>query len=127
MHLNLLKHLLSSNQRTLKQTLRNFLIAKGYKVIEKNGFLYAEGNIPVCLVAHLDTVFKTEPENIYYDKEKRLKNEVTQEAIKLFAEDVSKNVGTQSNVRGSKEYRTHLIKVLVERGLEELGGNSHGN
>lgn len=64
---------------------------------------------------------------IYYDKEKRLKNEVTQEAIKLFAEDVSKNVGIQSNVRGSKEYRTHLIKVLVERGLEELGGNSHGN
>lgn len=72
MHLNLLKHLLGSNQRTLKQTLRNFLITKGYKVIEKNGFLYAEGNIPVCLVAHLDTVFKTEPENIYYDKEQQV-------------------------------------------------------
>ena len=46
---------------------------------------------------------------------------VTVDAVKLFAEDVSKSADTQSNVRGSKEYRTHLIKVLVERGMSELG------
>ena len=49
------------------------------------------------------------------------------ENIKLFAEDASKAVSTQSNVRGSKEYRTHFIKVLVERGLGELGGMVDGN
>ena len=57
-----------------------------------------------------------------YDTEKRMENGTTEETIKLFAEDVSKHVSTQSNVRGSKEYRTHLIKVLVSRGLAQLGG-----
>ena len=64
---------------------------------------------------------------IYEDKENRFENGVTQEAVKLFAEDVSANIATQSNVRGSKEYRTHLIKVLVERGMVQLGGSSDGN
>ena len=64
---------------------------------------------------------------MYYDKENRLLNGVTEEMTKLYAEDVSKMAGTQSNVRGSKEYRTHLIKVLVERGLLELGGLINGN
>ena len=64
---------------------------------------------------------------IYYDKENRLGNGVTEEAVKLFAEDTSKAIVTQSNVRGSQEYRTHLMKVLVERGLLELGGNGDGN
>lgn len=61
------------------------------------------------------------------DKENRLANAEMKEAIKLFAKDVSESVDTQSNVRGSKEYRTHLIKVLVERGLLELGGCGYGN
>lgn len=64
---------------------------------------------------------------VYYDKEKSLSNGITEETRKFFAEYVAKNADTQSNVRGSKEYRTHLIKVLVERGLLELGGNSDGN
>ena len=59
---------------------------------------------------------------IYYDREKRLVNGETEAAIKLFAEDIAKVADTQSNVRGSKEYRSHLIKVLVERGLVGLGG-----
>ena len=45
------------------------------------------------------------------------------EAVKLFAEDIAKVADTQSNVRGSKEYRTHLVKVLTERGLMQLGGH----
>ena len=64
---------------------------------------------------------------VYYNKENSLLHGVTEEAIKLFAEDVAKNVETQSNVRGSKEYRTHLIKVLVQRGLFQLGGIGNGN
>lgn len=41
---------------------------------------------------------------------------------KAFAEYVAANVPTASNVRGSAAYRTHLIKVLVERSMAELGG-----
>ena len=59
---------------------------------------------------------------VYTDTEKRLADGITREAIKSFAEDVAKVADTQSNVRGSKEYRTHLIKVLIERGLVQLGG-----
>ena len=39
-----------------------------------------------------------------------------------FAAFVAENVPTEGNIRGSAAYRTHLIKVLVERSLAELGG-----
>ena len=64
---------------------------------------------------------------VYGDKEDYFVNGVTKENVKLFAKEVSKNITTQSNVRGSQEYRTHLIEVLVERGMLELGGITDGN
>ena len=39
-----------------------------------------------------------------------------------FAAFVAENAPTEGNVRGSAAYRTHLIKVLVERSMTELGG-----
>ena len=42
--------------------------------------------------------------------------------VKAFAQYVADNAPTQSNVRGSAEYRTHLIKVLVQRAIEEMKG-----
>ena len=39
-----------------------------------------------------------------------------------FASFVAENVPTEGNLRGSAAYRTHLIKVLVERSMNELGG-----
>ena len=39
-----------------------------------------------------------------------------------FASFVAENAPTEGNLRGSAAYRTHLIKVLVERSLAELGG-----
>ena len=39
-----------------------------------------------------------------------------------FAAFVAENAPTQGNIRGSAAYRTHLIKVLVERAMAELGG-----
>ena len=35
---------------------------------------------------------------------------------------VAENAPTEGNMRGSAAYRTHLIRVLTERCLEELGG-----
>lgn len=37
-----------------------------------DGYLYAEGTIPVLLVAHLDTVHKELPRTILYDKESKI-------------------------------------------------------
>lgn len=39
-----------------------------------------------------------------------------------FAAFVADNAPTEGNIRGSAAYRTHLIKVLVERSMNELGG-----
>lgn len=81
-----------------------------------------------CAVSNMNGTYKAvigaRPSKaaVYYDTENRLINAKTEEAIKMFAEDVAKVAKTQSNVRGSKEYRTHLIRVLVGRGLTELGG-----
>jgi CO/xanthine dehydrogenase FAD-binding subunit len=81
-----------------------------------------------CAISNINGIYKAaigaRPSKavVYYDEENRLMNGATAEAVKLFAEDIANVADTQSNVRGSKEYRTHLIKVLVERGLAELGG-----
>ena len=39
-----------------------------------------------------------------------------------FASFVAENAPTEGNIRGSAPYRTHLIKVLVERSMTEMGG-----
>ena len=39
-----------------------------------------------------------------------------------FAAYAAENAPTEGNIRGSAAYRTHLIRVLVERSMNELGG-----
>ena len=39
-----------------------------------------------------------------------------------FASFVADNAPTEGNIRGSAAYRSHLIKVLVNRSVTELGG-----
>ena len=41
---------------------------------------------------------------------------------KAFAAFVAEHVPTEGNVRGSAAYRSHLVKVLTERAMLELGG-----
>lgn len=50
-----------------------YLDAKYKEVIASPKYLVAIGDIPIALIAHLDTVYKTPPHNIYYD---RVKNTV---------------------------------------------------
>ena len=47
---------------------------------------------------------------------------ICSEQAEGFAEYVAENVPTEGNIRGSAAYRTHLIKVLVKRSMNELGG-----
>lgn len=42
------------------------------KVKYNTEYLYAYGNIPVALVAHLDTVFRDPPQAVYYDRKNSL-------------------------------------------------------
>lgn len=45
---------LMMDQNSLKNYLTNYLRSRGYKAINEDGFLYAKGDIPVLLLAHLD-------------------------------------------------------------------------
>lgn len=56
------------------------------------------------------------------DEEGILKNGVTEESARSYGAYVAEHIQTGSNMRGSKEYRSHLIKVLVERTLLAMEG-----
>lgn len=66
-------YILKQNQSDLKETCVKFLKkAKYKKIINKPEYIVAEGKIPIALVAHLDTVFKDPPTDIYYDTVKNV-------------------------------------------------------
>lgn len=56
------------------------------------------------------------------DEQKLISGPVTAENAKAFAAYTAEKAPTESNVRGSAAYRTHLINVLTERCVLELGG-----
>lgn len=59
---------------------------------------------------------------IIRDEENLLTDGISEESSKAFAKYVADHTPTKSNLRGSAEYRTHLITVLVQRGMTKLGG-----
>lgn len=56
------------------------------------------------------------------DEKGLLAQGVTENSARAFAEFVANAVPTDSNIRASAAYRTHLIRVLTERAGLELGG-----
>ena len=81
-----------------------------------------------CAVSHMNGEYRASigarpsRAEIYRDENALLTNGISSESAKAFAAYVSEQAPTESNVRGSSEYRTHLIKVLTERCLNQLGG-----
>lgn len=66
------KELLKLEQEELHEYLCEILPSyyEEDKIIDQYGsFLYCQGEIPVLMVAHLDTVHKKAPTNIFYDSE----------------------------------------------------------
>ena len=43
-------------QHEVKQYMKGYLASYKYKVIDQDGFLYAKGDVPVLIIAHMDTV-----------------------------------------------------------------------
>jgi len=71
--LKLYKNLCGMNQVQTRQFMAQFLRHQDYKnVTLTNNYVYAEGDIPIALVAHSDTVFKTLPREIFHDQEKNV-------------------------------------------------------
>lgn len=63
------KKILQTDQKELKKKVVEYLVAKGMKPVVGDGFVYAKGEIPILLVAHMDTVHIDVPTDIYYDSE----------------------------------------------------------
>ena len=60
---------------------------------------------------------------IIRDEEGILSDGVSAESAAAFARYVSDHAPTGANVRAGAEYRSHLIRVLVERSMMQLGGD----
>lgn len=63
-----LAYFLKLTQEELKINLYKYLKQKNMNPMFEDGFLYAEGDIPVLLVAHMDTVFDEPPKRLFYNK-----------------------------------------------------------
>ena len=61
------------------------------------------------------------------DEEGILANGLTEESIAAFAASAASRTPTGSNLRGSADYRSHLVRVLCRRALQEIGDTNHEN
>jgi hypothetical protein len=65
----LMKTLVGLSQEGLRRTMTTYLEKKYDKVIATKDYIMAQGDIPIALVAHMDTVFTKPATKVYYDKE----------------------------------------------------------
>ena len=68
---NEFKDIVQMRQHALKDYLEHHLLDLGYEPINEDGYLYAKGEIPVLLVAHLDTVHHEKADIICFSEDMR--------------------------------------------------------
>lgn len=68
----LFKTIVSFDQPQLLKCLSQYLETKYDKVVTTGDYIYAIGDIPIALVAHMDTVFSVPAEVVYYDREENV-------------------------------------------------------
>lgn len=66
----LFERLVSLTQAGMHKTMAAYLQSKYKNVIVHEKYIVAVGDIPIALVAHMDTVFKYPVDNMYYDQRK---------------------------------------------------------
>lgn len=67
-----LESLFKTKQKSLSNVLYDFLNKKYKEVVRTKDYVFAVGDIPVMLLAHMDTVFNSPPQDIYFDSEKNV-------------------------------------------------------
>ena len=117
-----LKDIIKMSQPSLHGFLFSFLRYRygKKKVISKHGeYIYAKGNIPVLLLAHLDTVHRELPteENLFYDSEKL----VMWSPVGIGADDRAGVFNVYSLIEAG--YRPHVLFTWDE----EIGGVGAGD
>lgn len=61
------------------------------------------------------------------DEQGLLADGIDAQSAARFADYAAQQIPTGSNLRASAAYRTHLVRVLTQCALMELGGNANGN
>ena len=69
---HIFEQLCALTQNGMKKTLSAYLKTKYSKVIETPDYIVAEGDIPVALAAHMDTVFPKPAREVFYDRTKEV-------------------------------------------------------
>lgn len=68
-----LKQIMRLPEQQVLTYARQILLSKGYtNIIKSPQYLLAQGEIPIALVAHADTVFDTPPTHIFYDSQQQI-------------------------------------------------------
>lgn len=98
-----------------------------FPVLACGAALYEDGEARVTLGAcPYKAVLVKDQEGILEDFLKKNTDE-KMEAAQAFALYAREHVRTGSNMRGTAEYRSHLVQVLVKRALLQAGGIENGN
>lgn len=71
-NLKLFEQIVKMNEASLLKTMNTYLKRFYNKVTYTKDYVYAIGDIPITLVAHVDTVFKEKPEDVFYDRVKNV-------------------------------------------------------
>ena len=66
----LIERLVSLNQKELKRAMEEYIRSKYKNTIITKEYIVGIGDIPIALVAHMDTVFKKPVSELYYDQRK---------------------------------------------------------
>ena len=66
------EQLCSLTQNAMRKTLSTYLKSKYKSVAETKDYIYAIGDIPIALVAHMDTVFARPASEVFYDRRKNV-------------------------------------------------------
>lgn len=123
MNYDLMKILCDVDKDSLKNILATHLRKKGYKkVIKRDDYIIAEGELPVCLIAHMDTVFDDDPLKKYITiplKEQWLHDLEKDILWKAYGAGFDDRAGIYSILQlVEANYRPHIIFT----DLEEVGG-----
>lgn len=71
-NLKLFEQIVKMNEASLLKAMNTYLKRFYNKVTYTKDYVYAIGDIPITLVAHVDTVFKEKPEDVFYDRVKNV-------------------------------------------------------
>ena len=107
------------SQTSMLKTMSTYLKAKYKRVVTNKDYIYAVGDIPIALVAHMDTVFPKPAQNVFYDRRKN----VLWSPEGLGADDRAGIFAIIQIIR--RGYRPHIIFTTDEEkgclGADKLG------